>query len=237
MADLLERNVLNRANPISFITEILRNPETGQPFQLFPAQRQFFAHAWQLTEDGGLLYPEQCLGAPKKTGKTATAAMHLLTTTCLYGGRFAEAYCVANDFEQAQGRVFQAVRRMVEASPYLRREAEITQSRISFPQTGATIQAIGSDYASAAGANPTISSFDELWAYTSERARRLFDEMVPPPTRQVAGRLITTYAGFEGESDLLLDLYKRGLQQPQIAPNLYAGDGLLMFWTHEPVLA
>jgi hypothetical protein len=44
-----------------------------------------------------------------------------------------------------------------------------------------------------------------------------------------------TYAGFEGESALLEELYRRGLQQPQVAQNLYAGDGMLMFWSHEPV--
>src|SRR5262249_7512143 len=159
-----------RQQPITFIEQILRDPETGSPFELFEAQRQFFAHAWTLTDDGRLAYPEQCFGAPKKTGKTGTAAMHLLTTAYLFGGRFAEAYCVANDLEQAQGRVFQSVRRIVETSPYLKREAEITQQRIVFPQTGAVIQAIGSDYVSAAGANPVISSFDELWGYTSERS-------------------------------------------------------------------
>jgi phage terminase large subunit-like protein len=46
--------------------------------------------------------------------------------------------------------------------------------------------------------------------------------------------LTTTYAGFEGESELLEELYRRGLQQPQVGPDLYAGDGVLMFWTHEP---
>ena len=237
MAEALNTSALTRwrQNPISFIEEVLRDPETGKPFELFDAQRQFFEHAWKLTEDGRLLYPEQCFGAPKKTGKTGTAGMHLLTTTCLYGGRFAEAFCVANDFEQAQGRVFQSVKRIVEASPYLRREAEILANRVTFPQTGAVIQAIGSDYASAAGANPVISSFDELWAYTSERARRLFDEMVPPPTRKISCRLTTTYAGFENESTLLEEMFKRGTKQPQIAPSLYAGDGLLMFWSHEPI--
>jgi phage terminase large subunit-like protein len=152
----------------------------------------------------------------------------------LFGGRFAEAYALANDLEQAQGRVFQAVRRICEASPHLRRECNITQSRIDFPQTGAVITAIGSDYAGAAGANPVASSFDELWGYTSERARRLWDEMVPVPTRKVSCRLVTTYAGFTGESILLEELYKRGLSQPQVTPSLYAGDGLLMAWHHEP---
>ena len=65
---------------------------------------------------------------------------------------------------------------------------------------------------------PTQSSrsFDELWGYTSERSHRLWDEMIPPPTRKVACRLTTTYAGFEGESDLLEGLYKRGLHQPLV---------------------
>ena len=99
-----------RREPISFIEQVLRNPETGRPFELLDAQRQFFAHAWRTTDDGRLLYPEQCYGAIKKSGKTATAAMHLLATTLLYGGRFAEGYAIANDLEQAQGRVFQAVR-------------------------------------------------------------------------------------------------------------------------------
>jgi phage terminase large subunit-like protein len=237
MADTLETAALARwrADPVSFIEQVLRDPETNKPFQLFDAQRQFFAHAWRLDGAGRLLYPEQCWAGPKKSGKSAIAAMHLLATSILFGGRFSEGYALANDLEQAQGRVFQAARRIVEASPLLRREAEITQTRITFPQTGAVIQAIGSDYAGAAGANPVVSSFDELWAYTSERGRRLFDEMIPPPTRKIACRLTTTYAGFSGESVLLEELYKRGMAQPEIAPNLHAGDGLLMGWHHAPV--
>jgi len=152
----------------------------------------------------------------------------------VFGGKYAEGYTLANDLEQSVGRVFGATRRIVEASPYLMREAEIKANRISFPATGASINAIASDYASAAGANPNIACFDELWAYTTERSYRLWDEMVPPPTRQISCRLTTTYAGFEGESELLEELYKRGVQKRQVGPDLYAGDGLLMFWTHEP---
>ena len=224
-----------RREPVRFIEQVLHNPETDRPFELFDAERQFFAHCWQPDDNGRALYPEQCFAAPKKSAKTALAGIHLLATTCLFGGRYSEAYAIANDLEQAQSRVFQAARRIVESSPLLAREAEITQQRISFPQTGAVIQAIGSDYAGAAGANPVISSFDELWGYTSERSFRLWDEMVPVPTRKFSCRLTTTYAGFEGESKLLEQLYKRGLEQPEIGPSLHAGDGLLMFWTHQPI--
>ena len=100
------------------------------------------------------------------------------------GGRFAEGYAVANDLEQAQGRVFQSIKRIIAASPVLAEEANITANKVEFPATGATITAIASDYAGSAGANPTITTFDELWGVTSERGHRLWDEMVPPPTRK-----------------------------------------------------
>jgi phage terminase large subunit-like protein len=224
-----------RSDPAAFVEAVLVDPETRRPFKLLPAEREFMRHAFRIGENGRLLFPEWMYGAPKKTGKTGFAGHLLLTTILCYGGPFAEGYCLANDYEQSQGRVFQAVRRIVESSPELRDAARITASRIEFPETGATIQAIASDYASAAGANPTISVFDELWGYTSERSHRLWDEMVPPPTRKIACRLTVTYAGFEGESDLLEGVYKRGLRQPVVGPDLYAGDGLLMFWTHRPV--
>jgi hypothetical protein len=168
--------------------------------------------AFTPTPDGRLRYPEIVFAAPKKSGKTATAALATLYVTVCLSGRFGEAYCLANSQEQAQSRVFQAVARIIEASPLLRGIAKVTSDRIEFRSTGATIAALPADYTGAAGSNPTLSVFDELWAYTSERSIRLWDEMVPPPTRKIAARLTVTYAGFEGESTLLEGLYKRGLQ-------------------------
>jgi phage terminase large subunit-like protein len=224
-----------RADPVRFIDEVLRNPETGRPFELLDAERAFLAHAFTTDDTGKLIYPEQIYACPKKSGKSAFGAMYLIIVTLLFGGRFAEGFALANDLEQAQGRVFQSARRIVEASPLLKREAVITQSKIEFTSTGAVIQALTSDYAGVAGTNPNVSVFDELWAYTSERSRRLWDEMVPPPTRRIACRLVVTYAGFSGESALLEELHKRGIAQPQIGTDLYAGDGMLMFWSHQPI--
>jgi phage terminase large subunit-like protein len=224
-----------RASPISFVQEVLHDPETKKPFELLPAERAFLAHAFQLDASGRLLYPEQVYSCPKKSGKTTFAALHVLTLTLLFGGAYPEATCCANDQEQARGRVFEMVRRIVEASPVLKREARVTESRITFPAFDATITAIASDAGSAAGGNQSIAVFDELWAYTSERSRRLWDEMVPPPTRRVACRLTVTYAGFSSESVLLEELHKRGKALPQVGTDLHAGDGLLMFWSHEPV--
>ena len=224
-----------RSNPISFIETVLYDPETKRPFKLLPAERAFLEHAFKLDDSGHLLYPEQLYSCPKKSGKTTFAGIHALATLLLFGGSYPEATICANDQEQSVGRVFTMIRRIIESSPLLKREAKITQDRITFPAFDVTITAIPSNFATAAGGNQNISVFDELWAFTSERSRRLWDELVPPPTRQIACRLTTTYAGYEGESLLLQDLYRRGLQQPQIGDDLHAGDGILMFWSHSPV--
>jgi Phage Terminase len=225
-----------RRNPCDFVEEVLHDPETGRPFRLLEVERRFLDLAFNTDADGRMLYPELVYGAPKKSGKTAFGALFMLTMVILYGGRFAEGYAAANDQEQAQGRVFQAARRIVESSPLLVERAEITKDKITFSAySGASITAIANDYAGAAGSNPSITVFDEAWAYTSERSRRLFDESVPPPTRKMACRLTVTYAGFEGESTLLEELYKWGLQQREVGPGLHAGDGILMSWQHGPV--
>ena len=62
-----------------------------------------------------------------------------------------------------------------------------------------------------------------------------WDELIPVPTRKVSARWTSTYAGFEGESRLLEDLYARGMKGKEIAPALYRQKGMLMFWSHKPV--
>jgi phage terminase large subunit-like protein len=224
-----------RRCPLEFIESVICDPETGRPFKLLPAERAFLEHAFKIDAHGRLVYRELVYSCPKKSGKTTFAALVMITMVLLFGGAYPEAFALANDMEQAAGRVFEMCRRIVEASPHLRNEAVVTQYRIVFPSCNGSIQAIASDAGSAAGSNPTISVFDELWAYTSERSRRLFDEMTPPPTRKVATRLTVTYAGFAGESILLEELYQRGKAQPLIGDDLYAADGLLMFWSHKPI--
>jgi phage terminase large subunit-like protein len=219
-------------SPLAFMRH-LNDPETGRPFVLNAAETEFLKHAFK-TVGGRLLYPELIYSCPKKSGKSTFASLILLYCTLNFS-RFGEAFCLANSMEQAQGRVFASAKAIVEVSPVLSKVATITANRIEFSEPKAVITALASDAPGAAGSNPTISTFDELWGYTSERFRRLWDEMIPPPTRKLACRFTTTYAGYTGESELLEELYKKGLRQPQIGPDLYAGDGLLMFWTHQPV--
>jgi hypothetical protein len=225
-----------RHDPCAFIREVLINPETSRPFELYAAQARFLREALTLQPDGTLPYSELLYSTPKKRGKTATTAMAMLYVIIVLAGPYGEGYCCANDFEQAQGRVFAAISRIVEKSPLLKGSAKITADKIEFRSTGSTVVPLASHYASAAGSNPSFITFDELWAYQSTAAERLWDEMVPVPTRAVSARWTSTYAGYEGESTTLEGLYKRGLACEEMAPNLYRNGGLLMFWSHEPGL-
>jgi hypothetical protein len=87
---------------------VLIDPETGKPLILLDAERRFLAHAFQLGDDG----------------------RHGLTTTLLFGGPYPEATICANDFEQARGRVFEMMKRIVESSPLLRTEAQLGHAKL-----------------------------------------------------------------------------------------------------------
>ena len=129
-----------RADPATFVREALINPETGQPFELYPAEERYLREGFTVDDAGRLpFFVEFLYGAPKKSGKTALAAMIVLYVVVVLGGNFAEAYLIANDFEQAQGRVYQAIARIIEASPKLRDTAKVTASKIEFILTGSTI--------------------------------------------------------------------------------------------------
>src|SRR5580700_8526346 len=62
-------------DPVAFIEDLLRNPETRKPFEMYEAQQRFLQAALTPAADGRLPYPELLFSAPKKSGKTATAAM------------------------------------------------------------------------------------------------------------------------------------------------------------------
>jgi len=224
-----------REHPVEWIETCLYNPETGRPFELLPAELQFLEYALKLKPNGKLLYNEWIYSCPKKGGKTTFQAIIQLTMTLLFGGAFPESLILANSLEQGKGRVFEICCRIIKASPLLKDEADILADVIKFAAFNATIRVLPCDAGSAAGTNAGCCGFDELWAVDNESGRRLWDETTPPPTRKIAMRITTTYAGYDGQSLLLQELYRRGLQQPQIGEDLYGGDGLLMYWTHRPV--
>jgi hypothetical protein len=67
------------------------------------------------------------------------------------------------------------------------------------------------------------------------RALQDWDECCPTPTKKPSARMVTTYAGFTGESTLLEGLLKRGLAGATVAKDLYAQPGMIALISHDRI--
>jgi phage terminase large subunit-like protein len=223
--------------------------------RLQPIQRRILLEALGMDEDGILKYETVLYSATKKSGKTAIGS----AVGCWYAEEAkdgTEIFVIANTLEAGEGRLFRDIRfhfeqRILEGkysdTPSKPNYLKITQYRIDFP-TGTFIQVLGQSYKSVAGSRHSLTLWDELWGSTSELDRRVWDEMVPIPTVNNSLRFISTYAGFENESDLLWEMYLRGVgidehdagrgQKIEGLEDLpcWRNGNLFTYWTHDPTM-
>jgi phage terminase large subunit-like protein len=235
---------MNIISPLTVIDKLVKKNELGQPFSLTDEQREVLRLAFVFDNDGRLPWDTIIYSTVKKSGKTTINA----AVTLAWGFTQEapnEILILANDLEQTLARVYRTMEGIIQHNPELEREAEV-QTKTIYLANGTTVTAISGDYQGAAGSNHGLISYDELWAYVTESSRRLWEELTPVPTRKNSIRFITTYAGFEGESALLMDLYKQGVgkdehpegQGERIHPDLpiYVNREarLFVYWDHEP---
>jgi hypothetical protein len=231
-------------DPVAFIDRFIRFNELGQPFCLLPHQRDILSAAFQFDADGRLAYDTIIFSTVKKSGKTTINAAITLWWAFTQEAPN-ELNAVANDLEQSTARVFATVKGLLRYNDELGHSADVKAQAIVF-SNGTVFRSLANDYAGEAGGNQGYSSFTEIWASISESSRRLWEELTPVPTRRNSIRFIDTYAGFEGESDLLFSLYKLGVgpdehpdgQGERLHPTLpiYANRAarLFCYWDHEP---
>ena len=121
-----------------------------------------------------------------------------------------------NDAAQAKERGFAALSKSIEMTPGFdprptRRELPGRWRLLDAEArhaNGGIVKAIPVDAIGEAGANPSLTVFTELWGFVHKAALRFWAEMAPSPTRLNSMRWVETYAGFEGESELLWGLYE-----------------------------
>lgn len=201
-------------------------PETGKPLKYEPHQLRILNHAFTPDKSGKMPYRTVVYSCPKKSGKTEIAAGITYAWARHFGG---EIYSCANDREQSAGRMYQRVYecldwlKLNDKSRYddevLRHTYDVIE--LADPksdrhqanrQAFATIKPIAVDPSGEAGARNSLVVFDELWGYSSGQAERFWEELQPIPTIPHSMRLVVTYAGFYGESNLLYTLYERCLK-------------------------
>lgn len=195
------------------------------PIRLEPHQRAVLRHAFQRDETGRLRYGTIVYSTIKKSGKTTIGAL-VARWAAETWGRYGEIYTLANDYEQAKSRVFSALCQSVALHPRYNASRRaipgrwlLKETEAIYVPTGSTVKALASEYRGSAGMNPSLTVFTELWGYVYEASRRLWVETTPSPTRANSIRFVETYAGFEGESELLWDLYQLGMEGRQLTAN------------------
>lgn len=139
----------------------------------------------------------------KKQGKSTAAGG--VATYMAVREPYSEVVIAAADKDQAKDRVLRSVKFAVENGP-LCRHAKVYRDMIEF-DNHSTITALPNDWRGAAGGNYAAVIFDELHTYTLEFQRRLYDELIIPPTVKAGVRWIASYAGFLGESELLREIW------------------------------
>ena len=216
----------------------------GKKLRFEPHQKRILNHAFAFDKAGKRPYQVIVYSAVKKSGKTEINA-DVMGYWLFNVEPPNEIITVANKRDQAIARGFRRLKEIIEKSPVLSSESlSITGNQIIL-KNGSTVLAIPNDFSGEAGSNHGLTTWDELWGFVSERDRRLYDELTPVPTRKNSIRFISTYAGYEGESALLEDLYhqifhpdgtvKEGVDRP-LGKDFpaYAKDELFMYWDHEP---
>ncbi len=192
---------------ISFLEEQYICPETGKLIVLEDWQKELILKPlfYDLLPDGRRKYTLALLGMPKKHGKS-TLASGIGVWFCFAGEPHGEVIIAANNLDQASLIIYEKIRQAFKLNPNLLASAKLLKTGIEMRGTGTVCRPIAHKYQTAAGVNPTLVLFDELWGF---EGREFYDELTTSPARKNPLGLIVTYAGYDKDS-LLYELYKAG---------------------------
>lgn len=225
-----------------------RKDNTPPAIRLSPYQIATLRESFRKDKDGKFIYNVVIWSDIKKSAKSsisgAVALYRALHT------EWASIKIVANDLKQADTRTAFYVRRALELNPLFRKGENYKQAgyKLTF-LNNSTIEAIPIDPSGEAGGNDDLIIFSELWAAKHKSMQQMWAEMTLSPTKfGYSQRWIETYAGYEGESPILEQLYERGVNEGEKLDlsydnhdltdlEVYAAGDLLCLWNNRPRLA
>jgi phage terminase large subunit-like protein len=202
-----ERAEAYKTDICRFLEEQYICAETGKLIVLEQWQKELILWPlfYDLDDEGRRKYSLALLGLPKKHGKSTLAA-GIGLWFCFASEPHGEVIVAANNLDQASLIVYGKIRQAFMDNPQLKSSARLLKTGIEMKATGTTCRPIAHKYQTAAGVNPTLVIFDELWGFPG---REFYDELTESPARQDPLSLIVTYAGYDKDS-LLYSLYKDG---------------------------
>jgi len=138
----------------------------GEPWQLMPWMeyeiiRPLFGYK---RADGSRLYRTVWVECPRKSAKTTLAAGLALYGLVADGEPGAQVYMGARDRQQAR-ICYDTAKKMVEASPALRKRCRAVRSYIEVPSTGSVLRTISGDALGQHGLSASFCVLDEVHAH------------------------------------------------------------------------
>lgn len=185
----------------------------GQPFTLLPWQRTLLrdVFGWK-RHDGTRRYRTIYVEVPRKQGKSALCSGLALYLTCADHEAGAQVFSAACNTQQAN-ITFLAAKKMVEASPALRKRLHLKQYTIEHATSQSIYRALSGENVGAHGKNVHGLIIDELHEWTSPASRELYEALVTSMgMRSQPLTVHITTAGHGGEETLCLQLHKKALR-------------------------
>lgn len=224
-------DTLTGTSLVEFLQDHMFIPETGAALVLEPEVRAVLEEMSRRDDDGNFLYSTWVYSAPKKSAKTTICAGIVLWH--MWNSPNSTAYIIGNDLKQADSRMQEAIRYCVLNSTHMKDRARVARNNV-YLDNGARIEAVPIDPEGEAGVNPAVLAWTEAWGAKQRKHETMWTEMSLSPTR--AGhsfRLIESYAGHSGESNILERLYDNGVKEgtphPTI-PELYIKGAQVTYW-------
>lgn len=187
--------------------------DTGALMTLEECQRRPLERALERDAQGNYRYNTVLWSWPKKSAKSSVIAA-VADYTAMKQQR-ASVKLVANDLKQADSRVGYYLRESIKLGQAAgKRDYAIRMTPSGYTTqypNGSKIECVPIDPNGEAGGNDDLIVYSELHGWKSKAHQRMWSEMTLSPTKfGNSQRWIDTYAGYDGESPILENLYKVG---------------------------
>lgn len=186
--------------------------ETKRPIILEPVQKRVLRAFQERRPDGRFRWRTLLYSTIKKSGKTTVAALYQRWAAEMWGD-YGEIYHLGNKLDQAKARAFKITKHSIEEAPSSIKkdwDTGLTTVLTHIPSKS-FIQALPVNAAGEAGGNQRLTTWTEFHGYVHDENDKMWSELQPVPTQYLSQRFVESYAGYEGESLLLKNLWDLGL--------------------------
>ena len=213
-----------KSDPVQFIERFLLLKDTRDYIKLFNWQKEYLRALFSKDKPVKLGLCSAC----KKVGKTQGIGCGSALFVLFCWDAPTEIYLVSNSAEQSKSLAFSTLSWACEHEPTLAKATTVYRDRIVVNSTDSFIKVLPTKAKSAAGFSPSLCIWDEAHGL-KDIDENLWSELTSIQTRRSI-TLVLSYAGIEGESNLLRRLY-------DIAMSDKRPDSWLVLWSHDPKIS